>query len=259
LSEFKTLADRCLLAKSCTFANTASCTKLCPHYNALFGSSGKAGRSGNANLPEEYRLLTLETSPVRDKQTKIYDVLTKYIKTFTRQFDGSDERIKSLYLVSENPGTGKTTTAACIMNAYLTTHYIGSLQRGLTPDNRPIYFLDATQFQTWYNEFNRPKVPDHIAEPAAEKYYRAIEYAKQAQYVVIDDIGVRETVTEAFRSDLHSIINHRVTNRLPTCYTSNLPMSELPRVFGEQRLYDRIRDQAIEMKFIGESGRGIRK
>jgi DNA replication protein DnaC len=253
--EIQTQAYRCILASTCTLANTPSCVKLCPHLNALHSS---AGRHTNAGLPSEYALTTLQTSPVRAEQTKIYERLTKYVATFTRQFEAYDTTIKSVYLWSTAPGTGKSTTASALLNSYLTTHYIGSLQRGLTPATRPVFWLDVNEWQSIYNEFNRPRVPDHIAEPAAARYYRMLDYAKSAQFAVLDDVGVRDC-TEGFRGDLHSVVNHRVTNSRPTVYTSNLPLAELPSVFGEQRLYDRIRDQTIEFLFEGTSKRGIRK
>jgi DNA replication protein DnaC len=251
----KTQAHRCILSETCTLANTEKCVKLCPHLNALHSS---AGRHTNAGLPSEYALTTLKSSPVRTEQAKIYGRLTKYVATFTRQFEHASEPIKSVYLWSTAPGTGKTTTASALLNSYLVTHYIGSLQRGLTPATRPVYFLDVNDAQSIYNEFNRPRVPDHIAEPAAARYYRMLDYAKSAEFAVLDDVGVRDC-TEGFRGDLHNVVNHRVTNGLPTVYTSNLPLAELPSVFGEQRLYDRIRDQTIKFLFEGESKRGIRK
>ncbi|MGC4375748.1 DNA replication protein [Fictibacillus sp. Mic-4] len=269
LTELNTLESRCLLATNCAHAGTPSCTRLCPHYNAVMGSTGRGGRAGNANLPADYALLTLKTSPVRTNQTKVYERLSKYVSTFTRQFEASDARIKSVYLWSESPGTGKTTTAACLLNEFLAQYYVGSLKRGETPISRPCYFLDVNEWQTLYNEFNRPRVPEEIAEKASVKYYRSMEYAKYAKYTVLDDVGVREA-SDGFRGDLHSVINYRVTNGLPTCYTSNLPIKyegekdtydpyDLYDIFGEKRLVDRIRDQCIPLYFEGESKRGIRR
>src|SRR5690625_6928190 len=68
-----------------------------------------------------------------------------------------------------------------------------------------------------------------------------IKRTQDAPFAVVDDIGVR-SATEAFRSYVHAVINHRVTSGLPTVYTSNLPMSDMANVF-DARLYDRIRDQ----------------
>jgi DNA replication protein DnaC len=80
--------------------------------------------------------------------------------------------------------------------------------------------------------------------------------AKTAPFAVLDDLGVRD-VTTAFRGDLHSVINARTTNALPTIFTSNLPIEEMAQVF-DSRLYDRVRDQCAVLAFSGESKRGRR-
>ena len=241
LSEYRT--DKC-----------ASCTHICPHRIALHGLDGKSGRIGNAGLPADYRGITLANSPAREGQAEIYGFLRQYVETFSRT-DG--EPIKSLYLWSESPGTGKTTTASALISEWIARDYLGAIKRGEQPRQFSAYFLDVNAWQTEYNEFNRPRVPDNIAEPAAERYYRAMERARTAPFAVYDDIGVREKTSDAFRGDLHSIINYRVTEGKPTVYTSNLPIEEMANVFDE-RLYDRIRDQCGVIHFDGKSRRGRR-
>jgi DNA replication protein DnaC len=120
-----------------------------------------------------------------------------------------------------------------------------------------VFFLEVAEFQNLYNAFNRNKVPEEIAEPAAEKYYRWMRYAQETSLVVLDDIGTRSS-TEGFRGDLHSIVNARVTNQLPTIYTSNILISDLETVFGEKRLADRVRDMTVILEFTGSSKRGKR-
>lgn len=258
---------KCLLRN---LGNPEFCSPLNALYISLHGHNGKGGRVANANVPEDYRGVLLVDSPAREGQANIYEKLDKYAESFTKQFDdvrkaledvGQSEnqiRIKSLYLWSRSPGTGKTTSASALLNEYLLTHYLGSLKRRQTPKQRPAYFLDVNGLQTLYNEFNRPRVPDDIAEPAARRYYTAIERAKLTDFVVCDDIGVRDA-TDGFRGDLHSVIDYRVTNALPTVYTSNIPIEELPLVFGEERLADRIKDMTATFEFRGTSKRGARK
>ena len=228
----------------------ASCDHLCGHRIALHGLDGNGGRVGAAGLPKDYRYVTLGNSPVRESQPEIYAALERYAKTFGR---GEE---KSLYLWSENPGTGKTTTASALLNAWIAQDYLGAIKRGEQPRQVSAYFLDVNSWQTRYNEFNRPRVPDEIAEPAAGQYYKAMKRAKRAPFAVLDDIGVREA-SENFRADLHSIINYRVSEGKPTIYTSNLNIKEMETVF-DSRLYDRIRDQCGEILFGGESNRGRR-
>ena len=257
--------NNCLLRS----LNQDLCSPMNPLYIGLQGHNGKGGRVGASETPEEYQGVLISDSPARQDQSEIYSHLDYYVKSFEKQFEDIQEelrqegksenhiRIKSLYLWSRAPGTGKTTTAVALSNEYLLRHYIGSLMRGQSPSQRPTYFLDVNKLQTKYNEFNRPRVPADIAETAARSYYSMLNRAQNTEFVVFDDIGVRDA-TDGFRGDLHSCVDHRVTNRKPTVYTSNIAISELPTVFGEQRLADRIKDMTLEMKFVGVSKRGRR-
>ncbi|MFD1270625.1 DNA replication protein [Paenibacillus motobuensis] len=249
-------ADNCILSAHCSLAGGDKCNVLCPSYVACHGADGLGGRIGSANVPAEYRRLTLANSPARSDQAAAYKIAESYADTFARQFGSTTERIKSLYLFSFEPGTGKTTTAAALINEYIIRHYIGSIQRNRQPLDRPAYFLDVNAFQTDYNAFNRPRVPDHIAEPAAARYYAQMTAATAAPFAVLDDVGVRSD-TDGFRGDLHTIINARVTEGLPTVYTSNVPIEDLARVF-DARLADRVRDMCGVVSFVGESKRGKR-
>lgn len=234
----------------------ASCSATCGHYIALHGLSGKGGRSATTNLPEDYRLVTLANSPARASRPKVYAMLEQYAATFERQFDEGAERIKSLYLYSESPGTGKTTSASALLNAWLVEHYLGSLKRNRQPSQQPAYMLDVNAWQELYTGFTRPNIPQDIAEQNSRPYYRQLETAKRVPFVVLDDIGVRGA-SEGFRGDLHTIINYRCANGLPTVYTSNLPIEDMAKVF-DARLYDRMRDMCLDIHFDGESKRGRR-
>lgn len=257
IPQISTHAAKCVLAEYCTLAGGNTCAPICPSYLALHGYNGAGGRIAAAGVPPAYRRVTLSNSPAAADQAQAYAAVRQYVATFSRQFDPDGEPIKSLYLVSPSPGTGKTTTAVAVLNAYIVAHYIGSLQRNRQALERPAYFLDANEWQALYNEFNRPKVPDEIAEPAAADYYRRSRRAIETPFCVIDDIGVRKD-TDGFRGDLHAVINARVAAGLPTVYTSNVPITELSAIF-DARLADRVRDQCREVEFTGGSKRGFRK
>src|SRR5690625_4439291 len=96
----------------------ADCDRLCGHRIALMGLDGNGGRVGAAGLPKDYRYVTLGNSPVRESQAAIYASLERYAETF-----GNDD-VKSLYLWSANPGTGKTTTACALLNAWIAQDYL---------------------------------------------------------------------------------------------------------------------------------------
>jgi DNA replication protein DnaC len=246
-----THANNCILSSRCKLANTADCNRSCGHFIAMHGYSAKGGRVANANTPADYRLLTLATSPARENQAKIYGTLDKYTQTFDRQFEADGNRIKSLYLWSESPGTGKTTTAIAVLNEWLIAHYLGSLKRNRQAQQTPAYFLDVNAFQTDYN------LATMTNDDAAMGSIKAtIQRAQQAPFAVLDDIGVR-SASEAFRSYVHAIVNYRTANGLPTIFTSNLPIEEMAVVF-DARLYDRMRDMCAVLHFVGESKRGRR-
>jgi DNA replication protein DnaC len=199
----------------------------------------------------------LSNSPATADQSQAYAAVRQYVATFSRQFDPDGEPIKSLYLVSPSPGTGKTTTAVAVLNAYIVAHYIGSLQRNRQALERPGYFCDVNEWQALFLGFTRPGIPRETAEGHAAEYYAIEQRVKAAPFAVLDDIGVRGA-SDAFRGDLHGVINARVSAGLPTVYTSNVGVSELAAIF-DARLADRVRDQCLEVEFAGGSKRGFRK
>ncbi|MEC3013870.1 DNA replication protein [Bacillus cereus] len=235
--------------------------EILPHKIAIHGMSGKGGRVHAANVPAQYRNELIVDTKVRESEPKIYTALDRYVKTFIRQFEtyeGSDQ-IMGLYLYSPNTGNGKTTTACALINEYILRHYVGSIKRDQQPLHQPAYFFDANEWHTLYTQFTRPNIPRHVAEPAAEEYYRRAKIAKEVPFLVMDDIGVREDITEAFRMDLHALINHRNVEELPTVYTSNVPIEALAGLYKDPRLPDRIRDMTRQLTFTGTSKRGKRK
>ncbi|ATO08502.1 ATP-binding protein [Bacillus velezensis] len=262
--------NTCVLADGCKAAGTDACTRHCTHFITMHGASGEGGRSGAAGLPREYRLVTLKNSPARAAlyikkrepsviKESVTTMAEAYVKSFERQFDQETgiispaDRIKSMYLVSEKTGTGKTTTAAALLNEWLRVHYSGSLRRGLTPLQRPAYFLDVNEWQTEFNLATMANDDEGMAE-----FQRKMKLAMSAPFAVLDDIGVRDC-TPAFRGYLHAVINARVTNQLPTIYTSNIALDSLADVFKEKRLADRVGDLCREIEFVGESKRGMRR
>src|SRR5690606_12785279 len=93
---------RCLLKNVCRTAGDPDvCNNLCPHFIAMHGHSGRSGRVAAANIPKDYRNITVATSPIREAQPEVYTAVDAYVKTFARQFDPDAPRIKSLYLRSE--------------------------------------------------------------------------------------------------------------------------------------------------------------
>lgn len=230
----------------------ASCPTTCQHKIALTGLNSKGGRIAAAKVPSEYRDITLGNSPARTEQSEIYGLLDGYTATFDRQFDGEyADRIKSLYLWSSSPGTGKTTSAAALLNTYIVANYLGSLKRGIQPMQRPAFFLDTNTLQTDYNLATMTHDEEGLAKVTA-----TMRKSMDVDFLVMDDVGIR-SASESFKSIVHAIINARTTNGKPTIFTSNLPIDEMATVF-DARLADRMRDQCVVLHFAGESKRGKR-
>lgn len=249
-------SKNCILAQYCGDKDTKKCNKLCPFYIHLHGASGKGGKIFESNIPLDYSRMTVKQNPVRQSQKAVYVQVDSYVKTFPRMFDG--ERIRSLYLYSESPGTGKTSTACAIANEYLLIHCIGSWKRGQRPKDRVVFFLDFNAWQNKFNEFNNPRISQETAKKAEKAFFYYRDAAKNAELLIVDDIGIR-TPTEAFSSVVHDLINYRVVCRKPTIYTSNVPLKELMDKY-DARLYDRLRDQTVEIiGFKEKSFRGVRK
>ncbi|RPF54782.1 ATP-binding protein [Abyssicoccus albus] len=238
----QTNEKNCPLSGVCNVAGTLpQCTTDCSPYISV------TRRYKASQLPKDYTTTFMSNSPVRATQEAIYATLDTYIKSFS--MDGV--RIKNVYLMSESPGTGKTTTASALLNEYIRRRFMYYVKRKEEVPQELALFLDMTEWQNRYNMATMSKDEDKLDGIAKD-----IERYSEVEFLVIDDIGLR-TATEAFRGYVHTIINARTTNSLPIVFTSNVPITELRNVFDD-RLYDRVRDQCIELPFDGQSKRGRR-
>lgn len=226
----------------------------------LYGQGGTGGRVGAANLPREYKHITLKNSPARSDQSENYGKLADYVATFERQFQPDGKRIKSLYMWSANPGTGKTTSAVAVLNTFIRDYYIGTVKRGKQPVQRPAYFASVNRLQSLYNGMTRPGSQE-IRDQQGDAYRAELTKLHRTPFVVLDDLAVR-SYTEPFLADIHEVINERLTNWLPIIYTSNVAMEELAEIFAKVdtvgRTFDRVRDQTVALHFEGLSKRGLR-
>lgn len=250
----KAHATNCILASRCNAVGTPACAPLCEFY------VGITGRIKAAGLPSDYRLVTVASSPARESQQQVYESVDAYTATFSRQFEADGARIKSLYLYSAAPGTGKTTTAAVLLNEYIAQHYVGSLKRNRQPLQQPAYFLSVNELQQMHNKAHLP-ASQQTKEKLGEELIREIERAKKTPFVVLDDLAVRKA-TSSFLGIIYDICDYRTANSLPTIFTSNKSPNDLREFFFEEdpegKVVDRITDMAAVLSFAGQSKRGRR-
>lgn len=129
-----------------------------------------------------------------------------------------------LYIYSGTKGSGKTMLACCLINE-ITKRYPGSVKFVNILD-----FLEMTK-----------KGFDGKDEDVAAIY--------RAGLLVLDDIGVQMS-KEWIDTVLYRLINERYINRLPTIYTSNVPIERL-RI--DDRITDRIDSTTLAVKIPEES------
>lgn len=204
-------------------------------------------RYAAAGIPQDYQGIYLDNSLAKDDQAEVYRALEAYVATFSKE----DTRIKSVYLYSKSPGTGKTTSAIVLLNEYIRRRFLYYVKKGEQVPETLGLFWDVNDFQRTYNLASMASDQEELRTVKDD-----IERYSKVEMLVMDDVGVRGS-TESFRSLVHSVVNYRITNNLPTVFTSNVLLEDLGTVFDD-RLRDRISDQNVILAFKGESKRGRR-
>ncbi len=142
-----------------------------------------------------------------------------------------------LYIYSERRGSGKTMLACSIANTLKAR------------DNELILkFISAPAYMK--------KLKSAFSEPDVGKrqdiHYKVREYY-DCDLLIIDDLGA-EKRSDWSDSELFDLIDSRYTNELPTIFTSNKAVRELPE---DDRLTDRIYETTIAIAMPEESIRSI--
>lgn len=138
------------------------------------------------------------------------------------------EKGMGLYIYSETKGSGKTMLSCCLLNE-IAKRYAGSVKFVNILD-----FIEMTK-----------KGIDNQDEDVKAIYHCGL--------LVIDDIGVQMS-REWIDTVLYRLINDRYANKLPTIYTSNLPVEGLKM---DDRITDRIECTTYPIRLPDESIRKI--
>lgn len=250
----------CKLAPHCKMAgNPAQCNQFCSPFIFLHGVEGVSGLWKASNVPYKYRNSTFDTLPIKEANPSAH--------AFLRAYKGNLlENVKNgvgLFLYSvPNPdnklgtGTGKTTSATAIANEFILARVIEHT-KGIRPiKTNPVLFYKASELQTLYNSQFRgtPEMQDE----ASRKYYKIKKLLMKVELLVLDDIGIRQKITDAFENELTEVIDARDNgadeHMLTTIYTSNLPVEKLAETMGE-RIASRIAGMTEAIPFKGKDHR----
>jgi DNA replication protein DnaC len=249
----ETMDHICKLANRCRVAGTERCNVLCSPFMLLHGLEGKTGLWKGLNVPPKYRDSFVNNLPIKEANPVPYMYIQNYSKDVLRNVENG----LGLFLYSvPNPqnrlgtGTGKTTSAICILHEYLLERVIQHSLGGREIKQLPAIFFKASELQTLYTSQFRgtPAMQDE----ASRKYYATKKLLMTVELLVLDDIGIRQKVTDAFENELTEIIDAR--DYLATIYTSNLPIEKLADTLGD-RIASRITGTTEQVAFKGKDHR----
>lgn len=186
-----------------------------------------------ANIPKEFLGLTIKSFDInlynshisRQKAT----LAKKAAVNFVNNYEIFEEKGKGLYFYSNSKGSGKTRLAVSIGNALITTKGVG------VKFIRTLDLLSEIK-RTWNKD----------SECTESELINAII---GVQCLILDDIGVEKEslwVNEVF----YSILDHRMTKRKITLFTSNSNIEELKY---DERIKSRIEKMAMPIYLPDES------
>lgn len=178
-------------------------------------------------VPKRYQGKTMDNYDPLRVTGRGYEMAKRYI---TRFDEIRNESKNSLALIGP-PGTGKTHLAYAILNALLPR--LRSAICGSVPD-----LMDLL----------RPRGEDR------DLGKQRLHALKTSELVILDDLGA-EVESDWVTERLFLIINARYNEQLPTVITSNVPLKDLERQQGWERIGSRISEMCYAVIVDGEDQR----
>ena len=141
----------------------------------------------------------------------------KIVNAFIINFDMFRKQGRGLYISSSTKGSGKTLLACVLANEIIKKQDLS------------VKFI---------------AVPDYITlvSQKDENSMRRKESIKNADLLILDDVGAQLENKDWINTALFQLINRRYTGLLPTIFTSNFTMNQL-RI--EERIKDRIHAMSV--------------
>ncbi|MDQ0976596.1 DNA replication protein DnaC [Neobacillus niacini] len=245
----------CQLAPYCKVAGKDGfCNALCNPFILLHGE-GTNGLWKATNVPRKYTNSFFHNLPIKEDNPVAYT----FTKAYTANILENVENGVGLFFYSipngDNrlgTGTGKTTTAVAILHEYLLERVKQQSKGGRVIETNPALFYKASELQTLYNSQFRGTFD--MQEKASLRYYKVKNLLMNAEMLVLDDIGIRQKITDAFENELTEVIDSRDSKVLMTIYTSNLPIEKLADTVGD-RIASRIEGMTEQVSFKGKDHR----
>ncbi|MDE7219303.1 MAG: ATP-binding protein [Oscillospiraceae bacterium] len=161
----------------------------------------------------------------------IQEICQKYAQSFSRRSGN--------LLFTGAPGLGKTFLSACIAREVS--------ERGFSV----VYDTAGHVFQQFESgKFGREN-------PFEEDPDREVDRYLNCDLLIMDDVGT-EMLTSFVQSAFYRIVNDRLINGRSTVLSTNLPMEEIGRRYGEAVL-SRIRGEYQILRFFGEDIRILKR
>lgn len=141
----------------------------------------------------------------------------RIIDLFIDQFSKWEEWNMSFYIFSRTKGSGKTFLASCLCNEIMGRYAIKTR------------FVNASQLIDISQSGDRNSYDEFKRNPMKLLY--------ECKFLVIDDLGQKNTGGEWMEDILYKLLDYRMTNQRMTMITSNVPIKELQL---NERITDRI-------------------
>lgn len=114
------------------------------------------------------------------------------------------------------------------------TYFLISLFRGVLASYScpfPMIYIKSTSLDRNLLDASRGSVLDSCGYQTSEDHL--LNIYSETQILFIDDLG-SESSSERVRRQYGVIIDTRISNKLPTVYTSNIPPEEIEKLYGDR-------------------------
>lgn len=203
-------------------------SKKCPFCDGGFAEDVKEVRK-NSDIPSSFydkRMKDFDWKAYVRDDGSIIDTtpIQRGVEAFINQFDAWEKKNIGLYICGKTKGSGKTFLASCICNELMYSKAIR------TRFIRASELIDISQSgdKNAYDEYKR----------------NPMKLIYECKFLVIDDLGQKNTGKEWLEDELFKLLDYRMTNGRMTIITSNLDIKQLP--FNE-RIKDRLEKITVEM------------